>query len=121
MAADLHQRIEKYVYPHNEVAEDNRPEDDERVRPIYFDLTDLSAQNRNFSDELRENLALSRYLIVICSPHAAQSPFVKDEIEHFLTTHNGATGLVIPVYIDNVFSGMHPAIDGILTTRKCSI
>ena len=121
MAADLHQRIEKYVYPHNEVAEDNRPEDDERVRPIYFDLTDLSAQNRNFSDELRENLDLSRYLIVICSPHAAQSPFVKDEIEHFLTTHNGATGLVIPVYIDNVFSGMHPAIDGILATRNCPI
>ena len=121
VAADLHQRIEKYVYPHNEVAEDNRPEDDERVRPIYFDLTDLSAQNRNFSDELRENLALSRYLIVICSPHAAQSPFVKDEIEHFLTTHNGATGLVIPVYIDNVFSGMHPAIDGILATRNCPI
>ena len=121
VAKYLQERIEKYVYPHEFVAETNRPEDDKRVRPIFLDLTDLSAQTRSFSDEIKENLTDSRYLILICSPSSAKSPFVRMEIEHFLLTHGQNTNLIIPVYVDHVFSGMHPLIDEILTVRNCPI
>lgn len=121
VAKYLQDRIEKYVYQKDHVAECNRPEDEKRVRPIFLDLTDLSAQVRDFTAELKENLEGSRYLIVICSPNSAKSPFVHTEIEHFLATHNNNTDLIVPVYVDNVLSGIHPEIDKILSTRNCPI
>ena len=121
VAKYLQDRIEKYVYQKDYVSECNRPEDENRVRPIFLDLTDLSAQVRDFSTELKENLEASRYLIVICSPNSAKSPFVRTEIEHFLATHNNDIDLIIPVYVDSVLSGMHPQIDKILSTRNCPI
>ena len=121
VAKYLQDRIEKYVYQKDYVSECNRPEDEHRVLPIFLDLTDLSAQVRDFSTELKENLEASRYLIVICSPNSAKSPFVRTEIEHFLATHNNDIDLIIPVYVDSVLSGMHPQIDKILSTRNCPI
>lgn len=121
VAKYLQDRIEKYVYQKDHVLECNRPEDENRVRPIFLDLTDLSAQVRDFSTELKENLEASRYLIVICSPNSAKSPFVRTEIEHFLATHNNDIDLLIPVYVDSVLSGIHPQIDKILSTRNCPI
>ena len=121
VARYLQDRIEKYVYQKDHVLECNRPEDEYRVRPIFLDLTDLSAQVRDFNTELRENLEASRYLIVICSPNSAKSPFVRTEIEHFLATHDNDTNLIVPVYVDNVLSGIHSEIDRILSTRNCPI
>lgn len=121
VAKYLQNRIEKYVYQKDHVAECNRPEDEERVRPVFLDLTDLSAQIRDFTSELKENLEASRYLIVICSPNSAKSPSVQTEIEHFLATHNNNADLIVPVYVDSVLSGMHPQIDKILSTRNCPI
>lgn len=43
VAKYLQDRIEKYVYQKDHVSECNRPEDENRVRPIFLDLTDLSA------------------------------------------------------------------------------
>ena len=121
VAKYLQDRIEKYVYQKDFVSECNRPEDEKRVRPIFLDLTDLSAQVRDFSTELKENLESSRYLIVICSSNSAKSPFVRTEIDHFLATHNNDINLIVPVYVDSVLSGMHPQIDTILSTRNCPI
>lgn len=121
VARYLQERIEKYVYPKDCVAENNRPEDDQRVRPVFLDLTDLSAQARNFNEEIREQLAASRYLIVICSPHSAESTFVHKEIDHFLATHDHDTDLIIPVYVDKVLQIGHPQVDAILSTRNCPI
>lgn len=121
VATYLLDRIEKYVYPQEYVKTENRPEDPERVRPIFLDLADLSVQTRTFTDEIKERLESSRYLIVICSPSAAKSPFVKLEIDHFLQTHDGNADLIIPIYVDNIFSGMHPAIDKISSSRNCPI
>lgn len=121
VATYLLNRIEKYVYPHDYVKEEHRPTDNLRVRPIYLDLADLSVKARTFTDELKESLKNSRYLILICSSDSAKSSFVKSEIDYFLATHNDDTDLIIPVYVDNVFSGMHPVIDKILSTRNCPI
>ena len=121
VATYLLDRIEKYVYPKEYVQEENQPEDPERVRPIFLDLADLSVQARTFTDEIKEHLENARYLIVICSPSSAKSPFVKLEIDHFLQTHDGNADLIIPIYVDNIFSGMHPAIDKISSSRNCPI
>ena len=56
VAIDLLKRIEKYPYPKEWVEDGNRPDDDTFVRPVFLDLTDLTAQARNFSEELRKNL-----------------------------------------------------------------
>lgn len=121
VAIDLHKKIEKYIYPTEWVAVENRPELDKYVRPIFLDLTDLSAQDRNFTDEIKDNLKYSRYLIVLCSEHSAKSPFVQNEINYFLQTHNHDASLIVAVYIDKIFSGMHPVIDEIVATRNCPI
>lgn len=121
VALDLWKKTEKYPYPKQLVDVENRPEDRYRVRPIFLDVADLSTKERNFSKELQENLANTRYLVVICSPNSAKSDFVKKEIDFFLESHNNDNSLIIPVYVDHVFSGMHPVIDQILATRNCPI
>ena len=47
----------------------------------FLDKTNI--QPGILTDELRDNLDNSRYLIVICSPRSAKSNYVKAEIEWF--------------------------------------
>ncbi len=51
------------------------------IRPVFFAPTDI--QPGALSDELKERLAASRNLIVICSPNSAQSKWVGEEIAYF--------------------------------------
>ena len=51
----------------------------------FLDKTNI--QPGDLTDELRENLDNSHYLIVVCSPRSAKSDYVKAEIEWF--TRNG--------------------------------
>lgn len=51
------------------------------IRPVFFAPTDI--QPGGLSDELKQRLQASRNLIVICSPHSAQSEWVGKEIEYF--------------------------------------
>ena len=51
----------------------------------FLDKTNI--QPGDLTDELRENLDNSHYLIVICSPRSAKSEYVTAEIEWF--TRNG--------------------------------
>jgi len=121
VAIDLHKRIEKYAYPKEWVAEENYPYDDKFVRSIFLDLTDLSVQARDFTEEIRERLKESRYLIVICTQHSAKSEFVQKEINYFLSTHDNNADLICAVYVDKIFNGMHPVIDEIVASRNCPI
>lgn len=52
-----------------------------RVRPIFRDETDY--RTGNLSSQIEATLEKSRYLIVVCSPNAAQSKWVNKEIEYF--------------------------------------
>ena len=121
MAIDLIKRIESYAYPVEWVDAKNRPENEKFVRPIFLDLTDLSAQTHNFTEELCERLAEARYLIVICTEHSANSEFVHREIDYFLSTHDNNADLICAVYVDKIFNGMHPVIDEIVASRNCPI
>ncbi len=51
------------------------------IKPVFFAPTDI--QPGGLSEELRERLKASRHLIVICSPHSAQSEWVGKEIAFF--------------------------------------
>lgn len=51
------------------------------MRPVFFAPTDI--QPGGLSEELQERLKVSRNLIVVCSPHSAQSEWVGKEIAYF--------------------------------------
>jgi len=121
VADDIRSRLERYEYPKEWVAISDRPDDEKYVRKIYLDVTDLSVTTRKFSDEIKENLSSSRYLIVICSRNSAKSDFVKKEIDYFLQTHNHNADLICAVYVDDIFNGMHEVIDQIVASRNCPI
>lgn len=121
VARDLQRRLEKYPYPKRLVAPQDQPPDPQYVRPVFLDSTDLSASHRSFKEELAEKLRTAKFLLVICSGNAAKSPFVKGEIDTFLQANQADTSRIIPIFVDEAFQGMHPAIDSILQQRNCPI
>ena len=54
----------------------------ERVRPVFKDTTDLAGGV--LEKAIKEALRSSKYLIVICSPRAAKSPWVCKEVQEFI-------------------------------------
>ena len=66
------------------------------VHPVFRDSTDLCGGV--LADVINEALDSSRYLIVICSPRAAQSLWVCKEVEHFIET--GREKEIIPFIIE---------------------
>lgn len=83
----LHRRLEGYRLPKRLAG--TQGEDGEvpaRLTPIFRDREDLPAAG-NLSEKVRAALAVSRNLIVICSPHSAASPWVAKEIATFRELH----------------------------------
>jgi tetratricopeptide (TPR) repeat protein len=85
----LHRRLEGYRLPRRLVGTSG--EDGEvpaRLVPIFRDRDELPAAG-DLSEKVRAALAISRNLIVLCSPHSAASPWVTREIETFRELHPG--------------------------------
>lgn len=68
------------------------------LKPIFLYQTDIVGNN--LSEALRRSLFESRYLIVICSPAAARSIYVNDEIQHFIA--KGWEDRIIPFIVSGV-------------------
>ena len=68
------------------------------LKPIFLYQTDIVGNN--LSEALRRSLFESRYLIVICSPAAARSIYVNDEIQHFID--KGWQDRIIPLIVSGV-------------------
>ena len=68
----------------------------ERVRPVFKDTTDLAGGV--LEKAIKEALHSSKYLVVICSPRAAQSPWVCKEVQEFIDS--GREEYIIPFIID---------------------
>jgi tetratricopeptide (TPR) repeat protein len=85
----LHRSLETYAVPGRLVG---RPTPvgpaPKRFRPIFRDRTELAADS-DLDARIRNALAQSAYLIVICSPHAAKSRWVDKEIAYFRVLHDG--------------------------------
>ncbi|HEX8622030.1 MAG TPA: toll/interleukin-1 receptor domain-containing protein [Allosphingosinicella sp.] len=83
----LHRKLEGYKVPGRLAG--TRGEDGEvpaRLIPIFRDREELPAAG-DLGERVRAALAVSRNLIVICSPHSAASPWVAKEIATFREFH----------------------------------
>ena len=75
----LHRKLEHYQLPATLCSQHGwkrRP-----MKPVFFAPTDI--QPGELNEELQHRLESSLHLIVICSPHSAQSEWVGKEIEYF--------------------------------------
>jgi tetratricopeptide (TPR) repeat protein len=86
-AGRLHRRLETYRMPKRLVGtESARGPVPARLAPIFRDREELPAAT-DLSETVREALARSGALIVLCSPAAAASLWVAEEIETFRALH----------------------------------
>ncbi len=107
----LQKKLENYKLP--TVIRKEIPRLPKRIRPVFRDKTDLGAGL--LTESLRSELSRSQYLIVICSPQAAQSEWVGNEINAFIEM--GRTDHIIPFIVygepnskDAVLECFHPII-----------
>lgn len=89
----LQRELEHYRLPRNNREE--HPSQSRGIRPVFRDSSDLSSGL--LAKEIHKALEQSKYLIVICSPLAAKSPWVADEIQHFIDL--GQEERIIPFII----------------------
>lgn len=75
----LQNHLERYSIP-SEIRKEI-PRLPKRIKPVFRDKTDLGAGGLAMS--LHKELDRSRFLIVICSPHSANSDWVGKEVEYF--------------------------------------
>ena len=90
----LRRKLEHYRLPSNLRKQDaSLPKE---IRPVFRDMLELSGGL--LAEEINEALRQSRYLIVICSPRAAQSPWVDKEVKTFIEL--GRARDIIPFIIE---------------------
>ncbi|MFN3943813.1 MAG: TIR domain-containing protein [Allosphingosinicella sp.] len=86
-ARRLHRRLENYRIPRRLVGRDGRGGPvPERLAPIFRDREEFPAA-ADLSASVREALAVSDCLVVLCSPDAAGSIWVGREIETYRALH----------------------------------
>lgn len=87
VAKRLQRRLETYRLPRQLVGREG-PEGPvpARVRPLFRDRDELHA-GADLKAHVQQALAASRWLIVVCSPDAARSPWVEREIVEFKRLH----------------------------------
>ena len=90
----LQHKLEHYKLP-TSVRKAN-PSLPDRIRPVFKDTTDLSGGV--LEKAIQDALDSSKYLIVICSPRAAQSPWVCKEVQEFIDS--GREEYIIPFIVD---------------------
>lgn len=83
----LHRKLEGYRLPKRLAGTQGEDgEVPERLTPIFRDRDELPAAS-DLSERVRAALAVSRNLIVVCSPNSAASPWVAKEIATFRELH----------------------------------
>lgn len=82
----VHRRLERYRVPRRLREAGLTPTTQHRTRPIFRDREELPSAG-NLGGKVLEAIAQSRALIVICSPAAARSRWVNEEILGFKRIH----------------------------------
>jgi len=112
IAARLHRRLETYRLPRRLVGrETERGRVPDRLLPIFRDRDEFAAST-DLSEAVRAGLAESEALIVLCSPAAAQSRWVAEEIRVFRSLHPGAPVLAAIVAGDAPACFPEPLLTG---------
>lgn len=102
-AKRLQHALEFYHLP-NHLRQEN-PELPEYVRPVFRDMTDLEVGK--LSAQIHSALEQSLFLIVVCSPRAAASKWVNDEVAYFISL--GKQDKIIPYIIEGVPHACNPS------------
>jgi tetratricopeptide (TPR) repeat protein len=76
-----------------------------RLRPVFRDREDLSSAS-DLSGRIRQELDASETLIVICSPAAAESRWVNEEVRYFREL--GRTDRILALVVDGAPDGGGP-------------
>ena len=93
----LHHALETYRVPSRLVGSEDRVDKiPSRLIPVFRDRDEL-ATSTDLGDRLRNALAHSRFLLVICSPDAAASRWVNEEIRCFQVL--GRSDRVLPLIV----------------------
>ncbi|MXO90998.1 toll/interleukin-1 receptor domain-containing protein [Pontixanthobacter aquaemixtae] len=85
-AQKLHRKLETYRLPKHLREKAGEAKDDGRVGAIFRDREDLPAAE-DLTESVKQALAVSEALVVLCSPDARKSPWVAREIELFRELH----------------------------------
>ena len=89
----LQHELEHYHLP---ASFNGRTDIRQELRPVFRDIDELSAGN--LPKQIRQALKNSQNLIVVCSPQAATSPWVNQEIKTFISL--GRTNRIFPFIVD---------------------
>jgi len=89
----LQHELEHYHLP---ASFNGRTDVPQELRPVFRDIDELSAGN--LPEQIKQALANSQNLIVICSPQAAESPWVNQEVETFISL--GRTDRIFPFIVE---------------------
>lgn len=89
----LQHELEHYHLP---ASFNGRTDVPQELRPVFRDIDELSAGN--LPKQIKQALANSQNLIVICSPQAAESPWVNQEVETFISL--GRTDRIFPFIVE---------------------
>ena len=89
----LQHELEHYHLP---ASFNGRTDVRQNLRPVFRDIDELSAGN--LPSQIEQALVNSQNLIVICSPQAAKSPWVNQEIKTFISL--GRTDRIYPLIVE---------------------
>lgn len=79
----------------------------DRISPIFIDDEEMASLS--VMEGMRAGLERSRFLIVVCSPNSAKSPYVNSEVEYFIK--NGRGDYIIPYIISGKPCSGDPATE----------
>lgn len=99
IAKKLQKWLEHYHLPSDLFDSNSNSEIPETLSPVFLDESDLVPVGP-LKTALRANLDRSNYLIVICSPHSAQSVYVNEEVQYFIESGKGDR--IIPLIVDGI-------------------
>ena len=97
-AQKLHKRLRSYHLPSALIH--SHPELPKKLGDVFLDEAALVAKEGSLTESLREYLDESNYLILICSPDSANSPYVNDEGEYFMKI--GRRHHIVPLIVRGV-------------------
>ncbi|MBR1438594.1 MAG: toll/interleukin-1 receptor domain-containing protein [Synergistaceae bacterium] len=98
IAKKLHKRLRSYHLPSK--LTQSHPELPKKLGSIFLDEAALVAKDGSLTESLRGYLDDSKFLILICSPDSAKSPYVNDEVEYFMKI--GRRKNIIPLIISGL-------------------
>ena len=98
IAQRLHKRLRSYHLPSKLVK--SHPELPKKLGDVFLDEANLVAKEGSLTESLRGYLDNSNYLILICSPDSARSPYVNDEVEYFMSI--GRRNHIVPLIVRGI-------------------